>query len=66
MAKPPHCGRRGRRRRREPCADAEQSPEWRLPFQLTAAALAVLEAAGTALGIRLVAAKRASSLRALP
>ena len=42
------------------------SPEWRLPFQLTAAALAVLEAAGTALGMRLVAAKRAASLRALP
>lgn len=42
------------------------SPTWRQPFQLTAAALAVLEAAGTALGIRLLAAKRTSSLRALP
>jgi hypothetical protein len=41
------------------------SATWRLPFQLTAAALALLEAAGTALGIRLVAAKR-TSLRALP
>ena len=42
------------------------SATWRLPFQLTAAALAVLEAAGTAVGIRLLAAKRTSSLRALP
>ena len=41
------------------------SATWRLPFQLTAAGLAVLEAAGTALGIRLIAAKR-TSLRALP
>ena len=41
------------------------SATWRLPFQLTAAALAVLEAAGTAVGIRLLATKR-MSLRALP
>ena len=42
------------------------SATWRLPFQLSAAALAVLEAAGTLLGIRLLAAKRTSTLRALP
>ena len=41
------------------------SATWRLPFQLTAVALAVLEAGGTAIGIRLVAMKR-MSLRSLP
>ena len=41
------------------------SDAWRLPFQVTAVALAVLEAAGTAVGIRWAALKRAS-LRALP
>jgi hypothetical protein len=38
---------------------------WRLPFQLTAVGLALLEAAGTAVGIRWAALKR-TSLRALP
>ena len=41
------------------------SDAWRLPFQVTAVALALLEAAGTAVGIRWAALKRAS-LRALP
>jgi hypothetical protein len=41
------------------------SATWRMPFQLTAVALAVLEAAGTAVGIRLLATKR-MALRALP
>jgi hypothetical protein len=41
------------------------SDAWRLPFQVTAVGLALLEAAGTAVGIRWAALKRAS-LRALP
>jgi len=41
------------------------SDAWRLPFQVTAVGLALLEAAGTAVGIRWAAFKRAS-LRALP
>ena len=41
------------------------SDAWRLPFQVTAVALALLEAAGTAVGIRWAALRRAS-LRALP
>ena len=41
------------------------SDAWRLPFQVTAVSLALLEAAGTAVGIRWAALKRAS-LRALP
>ena len=36
------------------------SEAWRLPFQLTALALAVLEAAGTAIGIRWSVANRAA------
>jgi hypothetical protein len=41
------------------------SDAWRLPFQLTAAGLVLLEAAGTALGIRWSMANRAP-LRTLP
>ena len=41
------------------------SDAWRLPFQVTAVGLALLEAAGTAVGIRWAALNRAS-LRALP
>ena len=41
------------------------SDAWRLPFQVTAVGLALLEAAGTAVGIRWAALKR-TSLRALP
>jgi hypothetical protein len=41
------------------------SDGWRLPFQVTAVGLALLEAAGTAVGIRWAALKR-TSLRALP
>ena len=41
------------------------SATWRVPFQATAAALALLEAAWTAVGVRLLTAKR-TSLRALP
>ena len=41
------------------------SATWRVPFQATAAALALLEAAGTAVGVRMLTAKR-TSLRALP
>ena len=39
------------------------SEAWRLPFQLTALALAALEAAGTALGIRWSVANRAALAR---
>jgi hypothetical protein len=35
------------------------SDEWRMPFQLTAAGLAVLEAAGTAVGVRWWVSNRA-------
>src|SRR5436190_11132303 len=41
------------------------SGPWRLPFQWTAAALVLLEAAGTAVGLRGAALMR-TSLRALP
>ena len=39
------------------------SEAWRLPFQLTALALAVLEAAGTAIGIRWSVTNRAALAR---
>jgi len=41
------------------------SDAWRLPFQVTAVGLALLEAAGAAVGMRWAALKR-TSLRALP